>query len=51
MPCMISSGCMLKCTFGQAPTPLMVLPPRPLANAMPVATMLDCYTFQKVKYS
>ena len=48
MPCMLSSGCMLKCTFGQAPTPLMVLPPRPLANAMPVATMLDYVPFKNI---
>lgn len=48
MPCLVSSGCLLKCTFGQAPSTLLVLPPRPLANAMPIATMLDYLPFKNI---
>lgn len=41
MPCLLTTGCILKCSFGQVPTPLNVLNPNIVANMMPVATMMD----------
>ena len=41
MPCIVNAGCILKCSFGQVPTPLSIMNPKVLVGSMPVATMMD----------
>jgi hypothetical protein len=39
-PC-VTTGAMLTCSFGMAPSTLNVLPPRPLVEGKPAATIMD----------
>jgi hypothetical protein len=39
-PC-VTAGAMMQCSFGVAPSSLVVLPPRPIVEGKPAATVMD----------
>ena len=45
----VTNGALLQCTFGMAPSPLTVLPPRPMVQNMPMANIMDFAPMVNIK--